>query len=193
MLTGGRNAVLLYQAWSELLLFQQLKDVSFYFGDERCVPPDDANSNYGMAMRSLFQRGVPADCSVFRMEADDPDLEAAALRYGDALPAKLDVILLGVGEDGHIASLFPGSAALHEKHRRVMSIIGPKPPHQRLTITPSVIAQAKYVFVLAAGAAKAAVLSDALQAPNDFDIMPARLVLNATWLLDAELPETMVY
>ena len=81
--------------------------MSFYFGDERCVPPDHDESNYGMEMQTLFSHGVPIECSVFRMEADAIDIEAAAQRYADLLPDSIDVILLGVGEDGHIASLFP--------------------------------------------------------------------------------------
>lgn len=189
MLTGGRSAERLYTSWAKLPAFQQMTSVRFYFGDERCVPSDHPESNYGMVMRSLFDRGVPAGCSVFRMEANDSDHEAAALRYGEALPEKVDVLLLGVGEDGHIASLFPGSAALHEVDRRVLFVSGPKPPYERLTITPPVIAQAGSVFVLAAGAAKAQVLVKAQQVAGDFDILPACLVLNATWLLDSATPQ----
>lgn len=191
ILTGGRSAERLYAAWSGVPALRQLTSVRFYFSDERCVPPDHSESNYGMAMRTLFQYGVPADCSVFRIEADDPDHEAAALRYGNVLPNTIDVMLLGVGEDGHIASLFPGSAALHETDRRVVHITGPKPPYDRLTITPQVIAQAKSVFVLATGPTKAAVLGKARQKSADFDALPARLALNSTWLLDAELPENV--
>lgn len=190
MLTGGRSAERLYGVWSEFPEFQLLKGVRFYFGDERCVPADHPESNYGMAMRSLFRRGVPAGCAVFPMDGADPDCEAAARRYDKTLPEKVDVLLLGVGEDGHIASLFPGSEALREAGRRVVPIVGPKLPHERLTITPPVINRAGSIFVLAAGAAKAAVLSDLLAVPgNDVLALPARLVLHAIWLLDTALPE----
>jgi 6-phosphogluconolactonase len=190
MLTGGRSAERLYRVWSELPDFQSLKGVRFYFGDERCVPADHPESNYGVVMRSLFQRGVPAGCSIFPMDGADPDRDAAARRYDEALPEKMDVLLLGVGEDGHIASLFPGSEALHETGRRVVPVVGPKLPRERLTITPPVISRAGSIFVLAAGAAKAAVLSDLLAAPgNDALKLPARLALHATWLLDTALPE----
>lgn len=190
MLTGGRSAERLYGVWSELPGFSLLKGVRFYFGDERCVPADDSESNYGMAMRTIFQRGVPAGCSVFPMDGADPDRDAAARRYDEALPERMDVLILGVGEDGHIASLFPGSEALHEAARRVVSVVGPKPPRERLTITPPVIKQAGSIFVLAAGAAKAAVLSEMLAVKGDDVLMlPARLVLHATWLLDTALPE----
>lgn len=187
MLTGGRSAERLYTSWAALPAFRQMSGVRFYFGDERSVPPDHPESNYGMAMRSLFHGGLPSGCTLFRMQADDPDREAAALRYDQALPEKVDVLLLGVGEDGHIASLFPGSAALQEVGRRVAPVIGSRPPHERLTITPPVIAQARMVYVLAAGAAKAQVLVKALQETGDSDTLPACLVLNATWLLDTPL------
>jgi 6-phosphogluconolactonase/glucosamine-6-phosphate isomerase/deaminase len=114
-----------------------------FFGDERCVLPDNAESNYGIAMQTLFLHGVPVRCAVFRMGADAADREAAAQRYADLLPDSIDVLLLGVGEEGHIASLFPNSASLQERKRRVIPITGPKPPFERLTITPPVIAQAK--------------------------------------------------
>ena len=192
MLTGGRNAERLYISWAELPAFHQMTRVRFYFGDERCVPPDHLESNYGMAMRTLFQRGVPSGCTIFRMQADAADREAAARRYGEALPDKVDVLLLGVGDDGHIASLFPGSVALQEVSRRVVPVTGPKPPHERLTITPPVIAQARSIFVLAAGAAKAQVLVKAQQVAGDFDILPACLVLNATWLLNPATPAAYV-
>lgn len=184
MLTGGRSAERLYSAWVGFPAFRQVTGVQFFFGDERCVPPDHPDSNYGMVMRTLFNQGVPAGCSVFRMEADDPDCEAAVLRYEEILPERVDVLLLGVGEDGHIASLFPGSVALQEASRRVMSVVGTKPPYERLTVTPPVITQANSIFVLASGVAKAQILESALQEKHDFVSMPARLTLKATWLLD---------
>jgi 6-phosphogluconolactonase len=191
MLTGGRSAARLYKVWRDLPAFQQMTGVSFYFGDERCVPPDHTESNYGMVMQTLFPHGVLSGCSVFRMEAEAEDREVAAQRYSDLLPDSIDVLLLGVGEDGHIASLFPNSTALQERNRRVVPITGPKPPFERLTITPPVIAQAKSIFVLATGNAKAKVLSKARQAPSNFVELPACLVLSATWLLDTVVTENI--
>lgn len=192
MLTGGQSAERIYAVWSEHPTFHQMRGVTFFFGDERCVPPSADDSNYGMAMRTLFQHGVPANCSVYRMEADDKNREAAATRYERALPQAIDVLLLGAGEDGHIASLFPGSEALREAHRDVLPVIGPKLPRDRLTITPKVIARARHVFVFAPGPSKAAVLSEATRAPSEFDVFPARLAINAVWLLDAALPAAIV-
>ena len=188
MLTGGRSAARLYKAWRDLPAFQQMTGVSFYFGDERCVPSDHTESNYGMVMQTLFQHGVPAGCSVLRMEAEAEDRKVAAQRYADLLPDSIDVLLLGVGEDGHIASLFPNNASLQERKRRVIPITGPKPPFERLTITPQVITKARSVFVLATGSAKTAMLTTALDNPNDIAALPARLTLGGTWLMD-RLPD----
>ena len=192
MLTGGRSAERLYTSWAELPAFRQTARVQFYFGDERCVSPDRLESNFGLAMRTLFKQGVPTGCSVFRMEAERSNREAAALDYGKRLPIQVDILLLGVGEDGHIASLFPGSAALKITRQQVVAITGPKPPHDRFTITPPVISQAKSVFVLATGSAKGQVLVKALQAAGDINKVPACLVLNAIWLLDSTIPEEIL-
>lgn len=187
MLTGGKSAEKLYIDWATSRKFRNANGISFFFGDERCVPPDHHDSNYGMVIRTLFSLGVPKGCFVFRMEADDPDREAAAMRYDKMLDAKVDVLLLGVGEDGHIASLFPGSPALLEQVRRVVPVSGPKPPNERLTITTPVIAQARSIFVLASGKTKARVLAQALHDTDNIAALPARLLLEATWLLDSPL------
>lgn len=184
MLTGGRSAERLYLAWRELPAFWQLKNVNFFFGDERCVSPDDPESNYGMAMRTLFGSGVPSGCSVFRMAADDTDIDAAAWRYGELLPSQVDILLLGVGADGHVASLFPGSVALRDMGRLVVPVRGPIPPFRRLTIGPDVVTRAKSIIVLACGVGKKEILARAIENPNDIDSLPARMALRGTWLLD---------
>lgn len=183
MLTGGSSATHLYQAWARSPGHSaNLSGVQFYFGDERCVSPDHPESNYGMVMSTLLPRVRPENMRVHRMEADSTDVEVAADRYTALLPDAIDVLLLSMGEDGHIASLFPHNAALHETHRRVVPVTGPKPPFQRLTITPSVIYAAHEVFVLAVGEKKRAVYEEALRDPTNIDAVPARLVLNRTWI-----------
>ncbi len=187
MLTGGRSAERLYRVWGALPSFSDLRSVRFFFGDERCVLPDSLDSNFGLAMRTLFARGVPRGCSVVRMEAEDPDRESASMRYERLLPSKMDVLLLGVGEDGHVASLFPGACALDEAVRRVVPVLGTKAPSARLTVTPPVIEHSASVFVLANGEGKAAVLRRMVAGANDFHVLPACLVRKATWLLDVPL------
>jgi 6-phosphogluconolactonase len=188
MLTGGRGAARLYTAWSEFPAFHESPGVDFYFGDERCVAPDNAESNYGLAMKTLFCKGVPYDCRVFRMEADRADRVLAARNYERLLPPHMDVLLLGVGEDGHVASLFPHSSALGECTKSVMPVVGPKAPHERLTITPPVISGAKTIFVLATGGVKARVLAWALRDRGNVESLPVRLALSGTWLVDTPLP-----
>lgn len=158
--------------------------VEIYFGDERAVPPTDPASNYRMAREALIDRvGLPAD-RVHRMEADDPDLEAAAERYAALLPERLDVLVLGMGADGHTASLFPRSPALRETRRKVVPAQGPVPPVRRLTITPPVIASARRVAVITAGAAKAPVVAQVLRGPWRPEELPAQLAREGTWILD---------
>lgn len=186
VLTGGRSAARLYQEWGGVLKNRAATGIDFYFGDERCVPPDSSESNFGLAMRTLFPWGIPSGCSVFRMHAESENLAGAVASYEALLPRFVDVLLLGVGEDGHVASLFPWSQALRETRRLVVPVRGPKPPQYRMTITPPVIRQAQKIFVLAPGS-KAAVREEALRDPRDFLACPARLVLDATWLLDTNV------
>ena len=182
MLTGGNSAKQLYQSWADLESFTLLRGVDFYFGDERCVPTNHPESNYRLVMDTLFRHGVPSGVRINRMKADDDDLEAAAGHYDTILPGTIDLLLLSVAEDGHIASLFPGSYALRETQRRVIPIIGPHYPHQRLTITPPVITSARRVFVLSFGEQKRAVYEQAQFDPYNIETIPARLVLDRTWI-----------
>ncbi len=183
MLTGGRSASQLYKEWAKSIDgLTPLNNIDFYFGDERCVPLDHIESNHRIVMRDLFPNGIPSGIELHRMEAEAADLEAVSDAYSELLPDALDVLLLSVGEDGHIASLFPQGAALHEPNRQVVPITGPKAPFQRLTVTPKVIQSARHVFVMAIGEQKKTVYEKALQDPEDTDSLPVRLVLNRTWI-----------
>ena len=118
------------------------------------------------------------------MEAEAEDLDSAALRYAAQLPAALDVLVLGVGDDGHTASLFPGSPALQERTRRVVPATSPKPPTRRLTLTPPVIAAARRLVVLAAGPDKAEAVARALSGSVNANDVPATLARDGVWFLD---------
>lgn len=158
--------------------------VSVYFGDERCVPPDHGDSNYNMARESLLTRVPIAAANVHRMLGELSDRDAAARTYAARLPAALDVVVLGIGEDGHTASLFPGSPALDEREQLVLPVIGPKPPPERLTLTPPALERARSLVMLAAGSGKAEAVARALAGPFDPRATPAQLARNGTWLLD---------
>lgn len=162
----------------------RLSSVDFYFGDERCVPPDDPESNFRMAREALFERcGIP-DERIHRIAAERADRERAAAEYERLLPDRLDLLLLGIGEDGHIASLFPGSWSLGERARRVVVVESPKPPRRRITITPPVVEAARRVLVLACGASKARAVARALRGEEDPSVVPARLARRGTWIVD---------
>ena len=139
-----------------------------------------------MARAALLERAPIPFRNVHRMRGEDPDGDGAARAYERELPASFDLIVLGIGSDGHTASLFPGSGALDETARRVVAVIASKPPPLRLTITPPVIASARELLVLAAGSEKAAAVRRALLedvAPRE---CPARLARSGAWLLDRE-------
>lgn len=160
------------------------EEVDVFFGDERAVPPDDADSNYRMALSSLLSRIPILPERIHRMQAEDPDRSAAAIRYEHLLPETLDILVLGVGPDGHTASLFPGGEPVREAVRRVLPAEGPASPRHRLTITPPVILSASEIFVLARGAEKATAVQRALEAPLDPAGCPAQLARSGTWILD---------
>jgi 6-phosphogluconolactonase len=185
-LAGGRTPAPVYAAlagpphrdavdWSR---------VEIFFGDERAVGPDDPESNFRLASDTLLRHVAIPAARVHRMEADRADLEVAADAYAALLPPALDVLVLGMGPDGHTASLFPGSAALLERRRLVVPVVGPKPPPRRLTITPPVIAAARAIAVLVTGADKAAMVARARDAGTEVREVPARLALGGTWFLD---------
>jgi 6-phosphogluconolactonase len=158
--------------------------VHVFFGDERAVPPDHPDNNYRMAKESLLDRVPIPPSQVHRMQAEHPDRDAAARNYETVLPESLDVLVLGIGEDGHTASLFPGAESLRESTRRVIPVIGPKPPPERLTLTSPPILAARYCLMLAAGAGKADAVSRALDGPWDPIATPAQLARRGVWFVD---------
>ncbi|HEY7634864.1 MAG TPA: 6-phosphogluconolactonase [Gemmatimonadales bacterium] len=158
--------------------------VQVFFGDERSVPPDHADSNYRMVQAALLSRVVIPAGQIHRMEAERADRDAAARDYERVMPPRLDILLLGIGPDGHTASLFPGSPALDERQRLVVPVLGAKPPAERMTITPPVIEAARKVMVLASGGDKAAVVARALEGPLALQAVPAQLARRGTWFLD---------
>src|SRR5258705_12411621 len=144
--------------------------VDFFWGDERAVPPDHPDSNYAVArLLWLDPAGVPA-ASVHRMRAEPPDLAQAAADCERELvgvagsPPRLDLVLLGVGPDGHVCSLFAGHPLLKEERRFVAPVLNsPKPPPRRLTLTMPVLAAAEHVVIAAMGEAKAEIMREAIE------------------------------
>ena len=182
-LAGGRTPDPVYRelAAGSSVDWQQ---VHVFFGDERAVPPDHPDSNYRTVRLALLSRVPIPAAQVHRMEAERADREAAAREYERLLPPRLDVLLLGMGTDGHTASLFPGSAALDERRRLVVPVVGTMPPAERLTITPPVIEAARKVVVIATGDDKAAMVARAIEGPFAPTAVPVQLARRGVWFLD---------
>jgi 6-phosphogluconolactonase len=178
MLAGGATPLPVYEclAGQADLPWARLK---IYFGDERCVPLQAPENNAYTVISRLFPNGVPRGVEIHRMNSEE-DPDKAAQAYAAALPPQLDILLLGIGDDGHTASIFPGSAALDEESRRVMPVIGSKAPLQRLTITPPVIRQARHLLMMVQGEEKA----DAVRWALHDGSVPAALAAGGDWLLD---------
>lgn len=181
-LAGGTTPKATYEALAGLPLDWSVIDV--FFGDERCVPADHADSNYRMAKAALFDRITIPSERVHRMQGELADRDAAAKNYEAELPARIDVMVLGIGEDAHTASLFPGAAALSEEVRLVLPVIGPKPPPERLSLTPPVLRAARLCVVLGSGAGKAEPVRRAFMDPLDIVNTPIQLAKDGVWFLD---------
>jgi 6-phosphogluconolactonase len=164
--------------------------------DERCVPPDDSQSNYRMICRALLVSTPLPHENFHRMAADRPDREQAARDYAEDLARvlaptpgeapRLDLIFLGMGPDGHTASLFPGSAALNDRTEWVAPNFAPALNSFRLTLTLPVLNAAAHVIFLVAGAEKAETLRQVLEGPEGH--FPAQLIQPArgrlSWFVD---------
>lgn len=167
-----------------------------YFGDERVVLPDHADSNYRMAREALLDHvPIPGD-NVYRMKGE-AEPESAAKAYGQHLKARfgpdggVDLCLLGMGDDGHTASLFPGSPAVREQEHRVVAQHVAKSTtgdSWRLTMTAPFLNRSRHVLFLVAGKSKAAALAEVLEGERDPDRYPSQLInpekTKVTWLID---------
>lgn len=185
------NALLTEPRRRQLIDWSRLR---FFFGDERSVGPDDADSNYRMTRETLFEPlGISAD-HVFRMRGED-DPHAAADAYSAVLRAELgerpriDVIYLGMGPDGHTASLFPGTIATIDDTKIAVANYVATFSTWRITLTPHVINDATHVVITCGGAGKADALHGVLDGPQLPDTYPIQLVRpldgELHWLIDA--------
>lgn len=172
--------------------------VEVFWGDERCVPPDDPRSNYRLAHDLLLSKVPLPAGQIHRMPGDTRDHAAAANAYAETLRRRLpatadgwprfDLILLGIGDNAHTASLFPRSAALRERARAVVAEYVESAKMWRMTLTVPVLTHAVEVVFMVSGAAKAPAVRAALEEPPN-DEVPAAFIRPAdgrvTWLLDS--------
>ena len=194
-LSGGNTPRAAYEllATDPLRTSLPWSEVFIYFGDERCVPPDDERSNYRMA-REVFLDSVPIpSANVARMRGEaDPGL--AANEYASILRTELgtnpcfDLVMLGLGEDGHTASLFPGIAQAAEENSLVEAAYPESQGMWRISVTPKLINAARRVVFAVEGVAKARALAAVYEGPSDPMTYPAQLVQPSsgelTWLVD---------
>jgi 6-phosphogluconolactonase len=198
-LSGGSTPKALFKLLASDEFKSQIdwKSVELYFGDERCVPPDSELSNYKMAHDTLISKVPIPPQNVFRMKGELRP-EQAAKEYGQMLKERFfdegpDLLLLGMGDDGHTASLFPKTEALNEtSHRCVANHVPydyiPEGTNWRITLTYPFINRAREVAILVTGAAKAKRVSEILEGDEDIQRLPIQGVKpvpgNLTWYMD---------
>jgi len=200
-LSGGSTPRRLYQrlAGSPLRDRVDWRRVEVFWGDERGVPQDHPDSNYRMAKEALLDRVPIPPERIHRLRAESADRASAAREYQAEIarafevdeagqPPSFDLVLLGMGDDGHTASLFPGGEALREARRWAVSVEAPRPPASRITLTAPILDRAREIRLLVAGADKAATLRAVLQGPHDPTRMPVQLLQpedgRMIWLVD---------
>lgn len=195
-LAGGTTPRLLYRLLAtEFRLDVPWQDVHLFWSDERYVSPDDSASNFGMVRRTLLDDVPIPDDNIHPVDTSIVDPDEAARRYEQDLrlvltsrQPRFDWMLLGLGDDGHVASLFPGSALLDEASRLVRAVTdSPKPPPVRITMTLPLICASREVHVLVSGRNKGDALLRSLE-PGD--ALPSQLVsagsANSSWWVDRD-------
>ncbi len=203
VLSGGSTPRLLYQKLTEPSRCDQIawSKVHFFWGDERTVPPDDEQSNFRMANEALLSHlDIPPD-HIHRLRGEAADLDAAAEQYQqtiahvfgvspDSEPPAFDLVLLGMGGDGHTASLFPHTEALSEKKRWVVPNRVPELDTNRLTMTIPLLNRAKEVVFLVKGKDKSQRFAEVLKGPRHPEKLPSQFIHpvcgTLTWLVDQE-------
>jgi len=174
--------------------------VRVFFGDERHVPPDSSESNFHMASEALFSKGLLKPEQIARIKGEYPDTEKAALEYEQILCAyfqlktgeypSFDLVLLGMGDEGHTLSLFPGTKALHAPGRIVVRNWVGRFYTERITLTAEAVNHANRVMFLITRADKAPALKAVLEGPYEPEQLPAQFIQpasgNALWLIDRD-------
>jgi 6-phosphogluconolactonase len=209
-LSGGSTPRAMFQilAAEPLLETVPWSSIFFFWGDERTVPPDHKDSNFRMAQETLLSKApIPAE-NVFRIPAELEDHDLAAREYSETLKQfflagpgatttgtaplstvpRFDLVMLGMGPDGHTASLFPGTTALHVNDRIAVSNWVEKFNTYRITLTATMINNARNVTFIAGGADKAETLRDVLEGPYQPEVYPSQLIRpqngSLLWMVD---------
>ena len=184
-LSGGSTPKAMFQILAEKPFADSLpwRSSYFFWGDERCVPPDHPDSNFRMANEALLSKvPIPSE-NIFRIPAEDEDHERAAANYSETLQTfiaeerpGLDLVFLGMGADGHTASLFPGTTALRVNDRVAVGNYVEKFQSWRITLTADSINRARNIIFLVAGADKAPALKEVIRGPRNPEQYPSQLI-----------------
>ncbi|HJU92099.1 MAG TPA: 6-phosphogluconolactonase [Pyrinomonadaceae bacterium] len=189
-LSGGSTPKLLYQLLADPNepFREQVpwSKIHFFWTDERHVPPDHPDSNYRMVNEAMLAHVPVTRDNVHRMMSENPNAEEAAAQYERVVPPRFDLILLGLGADGHTASIFPGSEVLHETKRLVAAPWVEKLNSYRITMTLPLINNALSVVFLISGVEKAEVVREVLQTTKRYPAKEVRPNGKLLWLLDKE-------
>jgi 6-phosphogluconolactonase len=200
-LAGGSTPRSLYSMLSDDPVYRSKipwEKIRFFFGDERHVPPDSPDSNFRMAGEALFSKGLVKPEQITRIKGEYQDTEKAALEYEQAIRAyfklkdgeypRFDLVLLGMGDEGHTLSLFPGTRALHATNRIVVRNWVGKLFTERITLTVPAANQANRAIFLVTRADKALALKAVLEGPYEPEQLPAQFIQPANgkllWLVD---------
>ena len=208
-LSGGNTPRALYRRLAQKPYIGKISwdKVHVYFSDERTVPPDHADSNFRMAKEALLDHVPIPAIQIHRMEGESTNPQSAAVNYTGILTKNLplssqgvvqfDLLLLGVGQDGHIASLFPATPVLHERARLVEAVYVEKLDTWRISLTLPVIDHARHVLILVSGASKAPIIRDVFTArhtppyPVQLINPQGTLEWHLDWVAAALLPEEL--
>jgi len=204
-LSGGSTPKMLYELLaSDTNIFRTdvpWGNVDFFFGDERWVPHDHPDSNYKLADDFLFRPLGIAEVNVYPIRTTGVDSDESARQYETTLRdvldtrhdgevPELDLVFLGMGDDGHTASLFPGTDVVHDNERLAAAVYVPKLSANRVTLTPLTLNSAAHVLFMVTGAAKAPALREVLEGTYDPDRFPSQVLRNSlgqvTWLVDKD-------
>ena len=207
-LSGGSTPQELFSLLAEPPYSTDLpwSSIHFFWGDERLVPPDDPGSNYYHAARLLLDRIPIPPSNIHRVQGERPapeavqDLIEQLKAYADGARTwpRFDLVLLGMGSDGHTASLFPGSPGIEEPGVlvKVVSAVYENRPAQRVTLTPALLNDARQILFLVTGANKAEALAAVLNGPRDWEKWPAQRIQPSsgviTWFVDQEAASNLV-
>jgi 6-phosphogluconolactonase len=190
-LSGGSTPKALFDVLASPSFRERIpwSDINLFWGDERCVSPDHKDSNYRMALETLLEKVSIPEKNIFRIHAENPDPADAAMQYENTLRnffgseekiPRFDLIFLGMGDDGHTASLFPFTNALQESRRWVVENYVEKFQAYRITLTVPVINNAANVVFMISGGSKAQVLKEVLEGPPDPNRLPSQLIQPVT-------------